>query len=768
MYKPVLHRFPLIALALLALSPSLGLTEPIPSRYPVFVENMGQWNSTALFRASLPEADVWISAGEVRYDLTRRIARPATGSKPNGGASSGAASLRPGELRAELSARLSDMTDGKLERLTVSAKFIGASRITVVRGEGALARTNSYFLGRDHAGWRVGVPSYSAVIHQDIYPNINLRYFHNGENLEYELIASPGADLSQIRIGYDGIESLALNAAGDLEVRSSGTVVMSELAPVLYQFVDGRKVEMRGRFELAGANQFSIVPPQEYDPGLALIIDPVVTFNMIFGGSGQDDASDVAIDSNGDLYITGSTRSADFPTTAGLDTSYNGGMRDAFVTKLSGADHSIIYSSFLGGGAGDTALNGQDLGRAIAVDQSGAVYIAGVTASQDFPILNAFQSVHPGIDPLFGFNKKVVFMCKITPGGDELEYSTFLYGSETDQAEDICIDQTGAATVVGWTTSGDFPLKNPYDGANSGLDIFLTKLSPAGNSILYSTFLGGDGSDVPVAVALDPLGQYVVSGWTTSVDYPLVNEIEGPNLNAAGVLIGTPDVTVTRFSADGSSLVHSSYIGGAAWDQSHDAAMDQDGAVYVTGVTQSPDFTTRRALDISYDPVNFAEHVQDFDGFVTKIGAAGELVYSTYHSDAGTAIAVNAQGVVYVTRSGWFTKLCSAGSAILARDTLAVNSSRMTAIEIGSDGSAQIVGFTLVSNALLIEVPATPDFVCGDADNSCEMNISDVTFLIARLFAGGAAPVYADAADPTGDGRINVADVTRLISRIFA
>lgn len=315
------------------------------------------------------------------------------------------------------------------------------------------------------------------------------------------------------------------------------------------------------------------------------------------GGSSTDGGAGIAVDGAGYAYVTGDTQSGDFPSTAGAYQAVPPGSRDAFVVKLSPAGSALTYATFLGGSASDD-------GRAIAVDGNGYAFITGVTSSANFPHT---PSVWDG--SLGGSTD--AFVTRLNQAGSGLVYSTFLGGSSSDYGNDIAVDSSGAAFVTGQTFSTDFPTTfEVFDSSyNTGSDAFVTQLNAAGNQLVYSTFLGGSATDIGHGLAVDAAGQAAVTGSTNSYDYPTVfgsGDTTGD---------GSDDVFVTELDATGAGLVYSTYLGGRNDDRGFDIAMDAAGGLFVTGMTNSPDFPTRE--DAS-DP--------DFDGTFEAFAAYLQLL----------------------------------------------------------------------------------------------------------------------------------------------
>ncbi len=350
-------------------------------------------------------------------------------------------------------------------------------------------------------------------------------------------------------------------------------------------------------------------------------------------GRGGDRGAGIAVDKRGAAYITGLTSGPGFPTTPNaLQTSYGGGSFDGFVTKLAPNGQRLAYSTYLGGSGGD-------YGNGIAVDNRGAAYVVGITDSTDFPTQNAVQG------SLAGNNDG--FVTKLAPNGQRLAYSTYLGGSDFDQAYDVVVGHRGTAYLTGQTFSADFPTtKNAVQGSYGGIfdEAFVAKLAPNGRRLAYSTYLGGSHGDSGSEIAVAPRGTIYVSGSTSSKDFPTTrNAVQG---NYGG---GLSDAFVAALTRNGRRLVYSTYLGGSRIDVGGGSAMAvrPNGTVYVTANTQSRDFpTTQNAVQASYGG-GF------YDGFVTKIARNGRsLVYSSYLGGSGyespEAITVRPNGTAYI------------------------------------------------------------------------------------------------------------------------
>jgi len=295
----------------------------------------------------------------------------------------------------------------------------------------------------------------------------------------------------------------------------------------------------------------------------------------IGGSSGDDGLWAIAVDTSGNAYVTGHTESADFPILHPYQASH-GGAWDTFVTKIAPSGSSLSYSTYLGG-------KGIEAGYGIALDASGNAYITGNTSSTDFPTTNAYERTYQG-------GAYDAYITKIAPSGSSLSYSTYLGGAGDDGGWGIAVDPSGSAYVAGYTFSTDFPTQTPYQGSYKGnVDGFVTKLSPDGASLSYSTYIGGSsGDDGLWAIAVDTSGNAYVTGNTTSADLPTPNAYQD-------TLGGGWDAYVAKIDPSGSSLSYSTYLGGSGEDRGYGVAIDQSSNAYITGYTESDDFPTAGA-----------------------------------------------------------------------------------------------------------------------------------------------------------------------------
>jgi len=398
---------------------------------------------------------------------------------------------------------------------TLRLKLIGANPSPRVAGLDELPGRVNYFIGHDPATWRTNVPTYARVKYEDVYPGVYLIYYGNGRELEYDFVIAPGFDPQVIELDFDGAEELEIDARGDLVVQTAGGQIRQR-RPVVYQEVDGVRREISGHYVLRGARHVSF-QLDNYDPGRLLVIDPVLVYSTYLGGSGDENSlasgdqtgAAIAVDADGNAYVTGNTTSTNFPTANPMQPA-NGGPPDAFVAKLNAAGSALVYCTYLGG-------SGIERGFDIAVDAAGNAYLTGRTQSPNFPRVNPVQQVLRGFED--------AFVAKLNAAGSALIFSTYLGGSGGDDGHSIALDGDGNIYVAGGTASTDFPtanlLQQAYGGGN--VDAFVAKLNAAGSALVYSTYLGGNNTDHPEGIAVDASGNAYVTGNTNSTNFPTAN-----------------------------------------------------------------------------------------------------------------------------------------------------------------------------------------------------------------------------------------------------
>jgi hypothetical protein len=560
-------------------------------------------------------------------------------------------------------------------------KLVGANPNPKIVGMDELPGKSNYFIGNDPKKWRTNVPNYAKVKYANVYPGVDLVYYGNQGQLEYDFVVRPGADPNSIQLAINSGEQvgsrqkavgrtaqpqdpepegqsaivnpkspiaapLHVNATGDLAVGTDGGEVIFH-KPAVYQPATynerrttngGGRNLVEGQYVLRGDNRIAF-QLADYDRRRPVIIDPVLAYSTYLGeASGFEQTVGIAVDASGNAYVTGGTGSTDFPTSPGAFQKTCGGgapsysCADAFVSKLNAGGTALLYSTYLGG-SGDNAEFGVFNNR-IAVDASGNAYVTGATDSPNFPTTaGAFQTRLAG--------SYDAFISKLNGTGSALLYSTYLGGNGEELGYGIAIDASGNAYVSGFTDSTNLPTT---PGAfqttlGGGWDAFVGKLNARGSALLYCTYLGGGGDEQGVGIAVDSSGDAYVTGNTQSSNFP----------TTPGALQSAwaPDAQgfVSKLNPTGSSLVYSTYLVGYA--NGNGIAVDSVGNAYIAGDAGTGFPTTPGAFQVSYGG-------GPQDAFVSKLNPAGSiLVYSTYLGgsdwDFGFGIAIDASGNAYVT-----------------------------------------------------------------------------------------------------------------------
>jgi hypothetical protein len=611
------------------------------------------------------------------------------------------------QSEAVLTLRKEDASGGPGAQSTVRMKLIGADPAPQMEGLDELPGRSNYIIGKDESRWRRNVVSFAKVRYRSVYPGIDLIYYGNQRQLEYDFVVAPNADPNLIRLSFDGADQIQIDAQGELVLKTASGEVRQR-KPVAYQEVDGGRREIASRYALKGKQEV-VFELGEYDRARPLVIDPVMAYSTFLGGSDNEYALSIAVDAAGNTYVSGLTFSLDFPTANPLQPN-PGGTGDVFVVKLNPEGSALVYSTYLGG-------SNYDEGDSIVVDEDGNAYVTGWTKSSDFPTKNPLQP-----DPAGGPFFDDLFVTKLNADGAALVYSTYLGGSFQDVGLDLAIDNERNVYIAGFTNSSDFPTVNPLQPTFAGFsDVFVAKLKADGSALVYSTYLGGRGTDLVAAIAVDGSGCLYLTGETSSNDFPMANPLKPSHP------VGDNDVFVTKISADGAALAYSTYLGGDAFEGGGDIVVDAFGVAYVTGFTSSTNFPTVNPLQ----PILSGPS----DAFLTKFDQTGSaLLYSTYlggtGGDRGNGIALDSQNKVYVTgetvsndfptvdaaqpipdnldpHNGFVAKLKADGSGLIYSSYLGGKGQDGGGqISVDARGNAHVLGFTVSD-----DFPATPQAI---------------------------------------------------------
>jgi|GEM_PF-1947388 len=483
-------------------------------------------------------------------------------------------------------------------------------------------------------------------VEYEIYPDQSVGYIVGEYDSRYPLIIDPVLGYSTYLGDYVDTSSFGVASTVEGNAVVTGYTLASNRSAsgccrynVTTGTFDDRSI---GLYAPKGADIFVTIMNSDGSSPIA---------STFFGGTSNDYGTSVAVDGNDNVFIAGMTSSTDFPNygggiqNSGFQRYNNGGATDAFVVKMNPSLSSIIYSTYLGG-SGDDRANG------ITVDNSGYAYITGATNSykmsnsmflKSYPTTTyAYQKDKAGFGGLFDG-----FITKMDQNGFAPVYSTYLGGSENDESYGITTDIYGDAFVTGYTSSSNFPVLNPIKSfSGGGTDAFVTELSPGGNGLVYSTYLGGNSWDYGRGIKVDTLGQMYLTGYTKSTDFPVMNAIQ-----SSLATVWYYDAFVTKLNSDGNQFMYSTYLGGSDEDEGLGIAIDQTGAAYITGYTKSWDFPRGNSWQYAYDG--------ESDVFLTKYDFSGTQLYSSViggsQTDVGNGIsyfqnsAVPGDSGVYVT-----------------------------------------------------------------------------------------------------------------------
>ncbi|UCH89274.1 MAG: SBBP repeat-containing protein, partial [Thermoplasmata archaeon] len=554
--------------------------------------------------------------------------------------------------------------------IVIKQTFVGANSV-VPYGKTPFNHYSNYFYGNVPSEWVTEVPNYGEIYYEDLYNDIDLRYYSSQNGLKYDFIIHPGADIEQIRLRYEGAEGLELDDKGNLIIKTRvGNLVDSDL--FIYQDHECEKASVEGNFEIIHSNEYRFVINGDYQQDEVLVIDPQLNleYSTFIGGGSTEYGRNIDIDSAGNAYVGGYTSSTEFPTTPGaFDRVLNS--TDVFVFKLNPTGSSLIYSTFVGG-------FDNDYFGGFAVDASGNAYATGNTLSTDFPTTNGsfneskspqndcfvfklnptgtaliFSTFIGGIDDEYSIGLEIdssgnifvagrtyssdfpttdgafdrikatspdLFVLKLNSSGDKLLYSTFVGGQSSDYIYGMTVDNAGCVFAVGYTYSNDFPLSsNPHDNTRVNAEGYVFKVKSDGTDLLYSTFLGGSSSDYCNVITVDSSGNAYISGYTSSSsDFPITSNAFDKTMN------GTYDIFISKMNSTGTGLLYSTFLGGGDFENCYGLAFDSAGQLNLIGYTRSSDFpVTPDAFNDTYESGN--------DGFYCKFSYDGsKLLYSTF------------------------------------------------------------------------------------------------------------------------------------------
>jgi hypothetical protein len=620
--------------------------------------------------------------------------------------------LKPGEAVLALNSGNHAANGSSRERLDhrLSMKLVGANATPFMGGvEQQVTRAN-YFIGNDPSKWLSGIETYASVLYADVYHGVDLAFHSNQRQLEYDFNIAPEADPNQIRLRFEGARDLVLTSDGAMVLRTP-VGELRHKRPVAYQQKNGSPVAVAAEFKRLNDREIGFAVG-DYDRALPLVIDPQLVYSTYMGGVASDFGRAIRVDPAGNFFVVGDSTSTDFLFHASPTNS------DVFVGRLS-ADGLFMTYTFLGGAKNDFATG-------LAIDGTGNVYLSGTTESSDFPRVNSI-----GNDLL---GPSDAFVVKLTANFQQFFYSSLIGGGGKESGISLAIDSAGSAYISGRTSSQDYPLVGPMQPTYGGgdFDSFVSKLTADGKGLVYSTYLGGGGTEDVMdrtGIAVDGDGNAYVTGDTQSTDFPLKNAVQATKGGSAS----TSDAFVSVINPSGSGFVYSTYLGGSNDDSGLAIASDQSHNAFVAGSTKSTGFPGSTATRTS---------TTTSDAFVAKLNPTGSAIsYLTFiggpnSNDMANAIALDNDGTAAIVGSAGdgvpalnsiqsFFK-GGANDALIAK--LSSTGALTLSTYLGGSGDDQAFGVTIGSDHMIYITGVTDsqDFVTVQSLRSVNAGARDI------------------------------------------
>lgn len=516
---------------------------------------------------------------------------------------------------------------------TVSLRFLGATP-GPAHGQNQAEAVTNLFLGNNPNAWKHTIPNYRQVLRPNVYPGIDLLLHGSRGAVEFDFVLAPQANPALPALAFN--HPPRITSSGDLEIDTPAGVLLLP-APIAYQQINGYRHNIECRFERRANNTIGF-HIGNYNPTYSLTIDPTINYPSYFGGSGSELLHSLAVDSSGNIYVAGQTNSSNLPVSNGAAQTLRRGSSDAYIAKFN-PNGNLVYTTLLGGEQGDEVT-------AIAVDSQGSIYFGGVSLSTNFPLANAYQSTKrspsDASSAVFG---------KLNPTGAALVYSSYIGGEFGEEVNGVAIDAAGNLFLAGSTYSDQYPVtSNSFQPRNNGLENgFVTKIAPAGDRLVYSTYIGGELIDSIAAIAIDSAGNAYIGGTTSSNNYPIRNAVQNTRRTGAAGLDGC----ITKLNPNGSDIIYSTYLGGNGNEIVQAIAVGLDGSVAVAGNTNSND------MPLGPSPIQ-RSITGGQDLFIHKLTPNGDgitfgTLFGGSSEERAAAISIDSSGSVYV--AGWTSSL---------------------------------------------------------------------------------------------------------------
>jgi len=600
-----------------------------------FIENKGQFNDQTDFQLKTNAGDIYLEGTSITFNLFEKGV-------------------------------ISDIHLGKSDNETVikghayRVKFKNANEPNIERIDKS-TNYNNYFIGNKPENWVKNVYDYSKIIYQHLYSGIDLAYYGFYDQLKYDFIVAPFADPSQITLLYDGVDSLQIKNGHSIIYTSIGKVI--EQSPYVYQIINGDEKKVNCHYTLTG-NEIKFSFPEGYDNTRELIIDPVLTFGTYTGSSATNFGCTATYDSEGNMYVGGTVFSIGYPFTLGAyQTSMAGGTIDMGITKFNTDGTQLIYSTYIGG-------SDSEIPHSLVVNSNDELCVLGTTGSSNFPVINGFDNTFSGGPSLnfgagYGFNYLNgcdIVVVKLSADGSNLLSGTYIGGTDNDGINkgsllhynygdafrgEIIVDAADNIYVASTTGSVDFPVTgNAVQPSSSGgtLDACVFKFDTGLSNLLYSTYLGGDSFDCAYSIQIGNNGDMCVSGGTMSANFPTSSSALNPSY-----LGGTSDGFVTRISANGNSIIGSTFMGTGDYDQCYFVQTDLNDDIFVVGQSEGGGYPTTPGV---YANPNSGQFIHKLTNDLSTTLLSTTFGSSSGHVDmAISAFLVSDCGSIYI--SGW-------------------------------------------------------------------------------------------------------------------